>query len=135
MASPSSRTLSVSLACAPGAVYDFVADPLNLPIWAQGLGGAVRSCADGWIVDSPNGPLGLRFAPRNDFGVLDHWVRLRSGAVVYVPMRVIATAEGSEILFTLLRMPGMTDAAFAADAAQVQRDLEHLKRLLETRNA
>lgn len=128
------RTLSVSIARPADEVYRFVADPLNLPCWAEGLGGAVRKTADGWIVDTPNGPLDLRFAPQNDFGVLDHWVIVKPGDVVYVPMRVIANGAGSEILLTLLRMPGMSDAAFAADAAQVQRDLERLKRLLESRN-
>lgn len=128
------RTLSVSIARPADEVYRFVAEPLNLPCWAEGLGGAVRKTADGWIVDTPNGPLGLRFAPQNDFGVLDHWVSVKPGEVVYVPMRVIANGAGSEILLTLLRMPGMSDAAFAADAAQVQRDLESLKRLLESRN-
>lgn len=128
------RTLSVSIARPADEVYRFVADPLNLPCWAEGLGGAVQKTADGWIVDTPNGPLDLRFAPQNDFGVLDHWVGVKPGEVVYVPMRVIANGTGSEILLTLLRMPGMSDAAFAADAAQVQRDLERLKRLLESRN-
>lgn len=128
------RTLSVSIARPADEVYRFVADPLNLPCWAEGLGGAVRKTADGWIVDTPNGPLDLRFAPQNDFGVLDHWVSVKPGEVVYVPVRVIANGAGSEMLLTLLRMPGMSDAAFAADAAQVQRDLERLKRLLESRN-
>jgi len=132
---PASRTLSVSIARPAEAVYHFVADPRNLPRWAQGLGATVRKSANGWIVDSANGSVGLRFAPHNDFGVLDHWVTLESGTVVYVPMRVLANGADSEILFTLLRLPDMSDATFAADAAQVRRDLENLKRLLESRTA
>jgi len=132
---PASRTLSVSIARPVEVVYRFVADPLNLPRWADGLGATVRKSANGWIVDSANGPVGLRFAPHNDFGVLDHWVTLEAGAVVYVPMRVHANGADSEVLFTLLRQPGMSDATFAADAAQVQCDLENLKRLLESRSA
>lgn len=126
-----SRTLSISIARPVDEVYRFVAEPLNLPRWAGGLGGAVRKTGDGWIVDSVNGPLGLRFAPRNAFGVLDHWVSVAPGTEVYVPMRVIANGAGAEIVFTLFRTPGMSDADFSADAAQVQRDLEHLKRLVE----
>jgi len=126
-----SRTLSVSIARPADDVYGFVADPLNLPRWAEGLGSAVRETGDGWIVDSANGPIGLRLASRNAFGVLDHWVTVAPGVEVYVPMRVMANGAGAEIIFTLFRTPGMSDAAFAADAARVQRDLEHLKRLLE----
>ena len=132
---PASRTLSVSIARPVEEVYQFVADPLNLPRWAEGLGATVRKSASGWIMDSAMGPVGLRFAPHNDFGVLDHWVTLESGTVVYVPMRVHANGAHSEILFTLLRMPETSDATFAADAAQVKRDLENLKRLLESRHA
>jgi Polyketide cyclase / dehydrase and lipid transport len=126
-----SRTLSVSIARPVDEVYRFVADPLNLPRWAEGLGGAVRKSGEGWIVDSANGPLGLRFAACNALGVLDHWVSVAPGVEVYVPMRVIANGAGAEIVFTLFRTPEMSDVAFAADAALVQRDLEHLRRLLE----
>jgi hypothetical protein len=126
-----SRTLSVSIARSPQAVYDVVADPLNLPRWAGGLGSAVRKSADGWIVESANGPVGLRFAARNAFGVLDHWVNVGPGVEVYVPMRVIANGDASEVIFTLFQTLDMSAATFAADAALVQRDLDHLKRLLE----
>jgi hypothetical protein len=46
-------------------------------------------------------------------------------------MRVIANGEGSEVLFTLFRTAGMSDAQFAADAQWVERDLAELKRFLE----
>lgn len=104
------RTLSVSLARSPADVYAFVSDPTNLPRWAAGL--------------DPSLP--IRFAEKNAFGVLDHWVTLPDGAVVYVPVRVIANAEGSELLFTLFDAP-------ADDVATVERDLQALKTLLEAR--
>jgi hypothetical protein len=34
-------------------------------------------------------------------------------------------------MFTLLKTPGMTEEAFAADAAAVERDLQALRALLE----
>jgi hypothetical protein len=46
-------------------------------------------------------------------------------------MRVIPNGSGSEVLFTLVRAPGMTDQEFANDAQQVERDLAALKSLLE----
>ena len=46
-------------------------------------------------------------------------------------MRVVANGTGAEVMFTLLRTPGMTEDAFAADAAAVERDLKALKALLE----
>jgi hypothetical protein len=46
-------------------------------------------------------------------------------------MRVVPNGTGAEVTFLLFRTPDMTDAAFAADAAAVARDLNALKTLLE----
>jgi hypothetical protein len=73
----------------------------------------------------------VEFAPRNDFGVLDHWVTLPSGEINYNPVRVIADGDGSEVLFTVRRRAGMTDDDLARDAGTVQTDLDTLKKLLE----
>jgi hypothetical protein len=77
------------------------------------------------------GKVRIRFAERNDFGVLDHDVTLASGQTVHNPMRVVANADGSELVFTLFRRPEMSDDEFAADASAVERDLAALRRLLE----
>src|SRR3989337_1029201 len=117
-----SRTLSVTIACSPRKVYEFVSNPENLPRWAAGLGKSVRKSGAGWIVDTPQGSVKIRFAEKNDFGVLDHYVKLSSGVEVYVPMRVVPNGSGSEVIFTLFKMPDMTDEQFAKDAGMVERD-------------
>ena len=63
--------------------------------------------------------------------ILDHEVTLPSGETVYNPMRVIADGDGCEVVFTLRRQPGMTEADFSRDADLVLADLGALKRLLE----
>ncbi|HWM98698.1 MAG TPA: hypothetical protein VNO54_16785 [Streptosporangiaceae bacterium] len=73
----------------------------------------------------------IAFAARNDLGVLDHYLTLNSGEVIYVPMRVIADESGSEVVFTVRRRPGMTDDEFKADGDAVAADLARLKRVLE----
>ena len=125
------RTITVGVRRAAAEVYDFAADPANLPKWAGGLGAGVERSGDGWIVQSPQGPARLRFAPRNAFGVLDHYVSPAPGVEVYVAMRVVANGEGSEVIFTLFRQREMSDAQFAEDAALVRRDLDALRDLLE----
>lgn len=112
-------------------VYEFAVEPTNLPRWAPGLGTAVEQVDGRWFVQTPMGRLGLAFAPRNEFGVLDHDVSLPSGEVVYNPMRVIADGDGCEIVFTLRCREGVTDEEFAADAQAVAADLARLKRLME----
>lgn len=83
------------------------------------------------MVETADGPLGFRFVPRNELGVLDHAVRLPSGVEVFVPMRVVPNGDGSEVIFTLFQAPGMSDEKFAEDAAMVERDLRTLRRVLE----
>jgi hypothetical protein len=114
------------------AVYEFAAQPENLPRWAAGLGGSLEPGDGDWYVDGPLGRVKLRFVERNAFGVLDHYVTLPSGLECYNPLRVVANGTGCEVTFTLYRLPDMSDAAFDADAAAVARDLATLKALLET---
>jgi hypothetical protein len=128
-----SRHVSIWIEAAPEAVYEYTADPHTWPKWAAGLAeGGLRQAADGWVADSPMGQVTVEFAPPNEFGVLDHVVRL--GEAVYNPLRVIPAGIGeprSEVVFTVRRRPGMTEEQFDADAAAVAADLETLRRLLE----
>jgi hypothetical protein len=130
-----SRHVSVWIDAAPEAVYEFAAHPQTWPQWAAGLAeGGLRQTADGWVADSPMGQVTVEFAPPNEFGVLDHVVRLPSGEAVYNPLRVIPGGldeAGCEVVFTVRRQSGMTDAQFNADASAVAADLATLRRLVE----
>jgi hypothetical protein len=123
--------ISASINRPPDEVYAFVSNPENLPKWATGLGGSIRKVNDDWIADAPMGKVKIKFAEENKFGILDHEVVLSSGVTMYNPMRVIANGAGSEIFFTLIRHPGMSDVKFAEDAKWVEKDLRLLKELLE----
>lgn len=114
-------------------VYAYTSDPANLPMWASGLGTSVEVVNGQWVAESPMGRVVVAFAPRNDYGVLDHDVTLPSGATVRNPMRVIADGAGCDVVFTLRRGPGTSDRDFARDAARVAVDLAMLKRVLEER--
>ena len=114
-------------------VYEYAVDPTNVPEWAPGLGTSVENVDGTWFVESPMGRVGLTFAERNTFGVLDHEVTLPTGDVVYNPMRVMPDVDGCEVVFVLRRRPGMSDDDFERDAAAVTADLGRLKRVVETR--
>ena len=126
-----SRHLSVSIDRPLSEVYAFASDPLNLPRWASGLGGAVERDGKGWAVETVQGRVGLTFAPQNEYGVLDHVVRTPTGETVYMPARVIADGDACEVVFTLRRTPGMTDAELDRDTALVTADLALLKQVVE----
>jgi hypothetical protein len=125
-----SRQIGVSISTSAALAYAFLAEPLNFPQWASGLG-ALHEAGGQWIAATPDGPMRVRFAEKNTFGVLDHWVSPQSGAEIYIPLRVIANGAGCELVFTLFRQPGMSQEKFEADAAWVERDLLAAKKLLE----
>jgi len=126
-----SRHVSRVVSAPPAAVYAFAANPDNLPRWAAGLAGSeVVRQGDDLLVDSPMGRVTVRFAPPNEYGVVDHDVVLPSGDTVTNPLRVLAHPAGSEIVFTL-RQFHMTDEEFARDAAAVEADLDRLRQLVE----
>lgn len=127
-----SQNLSVSINRDASDVYNFVCVPENFPRWASGLGKSLKNVNGEWIAETPQGPVQVRFTERNEFGILDHWVSLKSGLRIYIPMRVIANGNGCELIFTLFRLPDMSDEKFTADAEWVMHDLTSLKNLLES---
>jgi len=129
------RTISTSIDIPVSVVYDFIAEPSNLPRWSFFVRSAKRD-GDVWQVATQGGVALMRFVGRNDFGVVDHRVRSETGAAeIYVPLRVVANGHGSEVMFTVFRLPEMDDTAFENDVALVQKDLANLKSVLESGNA
>jgi hypothetical protein len=123
--------LAVSIDRTAAEVYDYARDPAHLPEWAAGLAGGIARVDGEWVADSPMGPVVVRFAEVNPFGVLDHDVTLPDGTTVTNPLRVLPDGAGCEVVFTLRRAPDTTDEAFDADAAAVTADLATLKRVVE----
>jgi hypothetical protein len=126
-----SKTLSVSIKRKPDEVYEFILNPENLPKWAPAFSQSVRKSEAEWIVETPEGPMKIRFVERNKLGVLDHYVSLTTGQEILNPMRVIPNGSGSEVMFTLFQLPHMSDKKFSEDTGLVERDLRTLKNVLE----
>ncbi len=128
-----SRHISVWINRSAADVYRYAADPTHLPAWAAGLAcGEVTKVGDNWVVQSPMGTVGVEFAPANGLGVLDHVVTMPGGESVFNPLRVVpAGPEWSELVFTLRRRLGMSEAEYQRDADAVAADLATLKLLLE----
>lgn len=128
-----SRHVSTYIARSVAEVYAYAADPANLPAWAPGLLKSVEKVDGQWVAESDMGRILLDWAPDNAFGVLDHHVTVPSGETFYNPMRVTALGEGSEVVFSVRRQVGMSDAEFDRDCAAVQADLDALRDILEAR--
>jgi len=125
------RYIGLGINCPPDKAYEFASNPTNLPLWATGLGGSVTKEGNAWIAESPMGRITIWFVKENEFGVLDHDVTLPSGQSFHNPMRIAKNGDGCEVIFTLYRLPGVTDDAFEKDAATIEGDLKKLKAILE----
>jgi hypothetical protein len=102
-----------------------------MPIWASGLANGLEPDGEDWIAHGVLGNVKVSFVPSNEFGVIDHTVTIESGLRVYNALRIVPNGDGCEVMFTLLRVPGMSDVQFEADATHVQKDLVTLKTLME----
>lgn len=125
--------LSVSINRHANDVYAFIANPENLPQWAAGLATSVQKTATPniWLVSRGGVQASVRFTEKNKFRVADHYVTNGTNPEVYIPIRVLEHNAGSEVVFTLFRLPGMTDDEFKRDMGAVQKDLETIKKIME----
>ncbi|MEI8175417.1 MAG: SRPBCC family protein [Candidatus Omnitrophota bacterium] len=126
-----SRTLTITIDSPAARVYDFIRNPGNIPLWATTFCRAVKKTRGAWIIETAQGPLKLRIAKKNRYGILDHYISQASAAEVFVPLRVMPNGKGSEVVFTLFQRPGMTDKDLRKDAGLVRKDLLTLKRVME----
>jgi hypothetical protein len=126
------RHISIGIDRPPLEVYVYASDAGNLPAWASGIGDSIEFVDGEWVVDSPGGRLIIAFAAPNALGVLDHVVTMNTGETFYNPMRVIESGDGSEVVFSLYRPPGVGDEEYETDAATIAKDLATLKGILES---
>jgi len=126
-----SRTVSISIKRRPEEVYEYLVDPANFPKWSVFIK-EIRKEGNEWIATTPESTVRIRFTLRNEFRILDHYVTVSPQLQVYVPMRVLASPENdSEVIFTVFRLPGMSEEQYKDDIEMVLTDLARLKRVLE----
>lgn len=125
------RHISQTIHRNPSDIAVFAGNPANLPQWAAGLSEGIRNDAGRWITDSPMGEVEVSFRSGIEFGILDHDVIFPDGTSVHNPLRVLHNDDVSEVVFTVYRLPNVSDEEFARDTEAVQKDLERLRDVLE----
>jgi hypothetical protein len=131
MTTPEALHIGISIDAPFDRAYTFAAQPENFPKWAAGLSQSLHRVAGDWIARTPLGDAVVRFSEPNSFGVLDHRVTIEGQPEIYIPLRMIDSGTGTEVVLTLFRQPSMDDDAFTHDANLVRADLRALKELLE----
>jgi uncharacterized protein YndB with AHSA1/START domain len=127
-----SRHIAVHVDRPVAQVYAYASAPSHLPDWAPGLCTSIAPLGDHWLAESAMGSIIVRYAAPNPYGVIDHDVVLESGETFHNPVRVLPHDDGAEVVFTLRRQAGMSDADFDGDSAAVLADLVALKGVLES---
>jgi uncharacterized protein YndB with AHSA1/START domain len=116
------ETRSITIAAAPEAVLDVVADARRLPEWAPRFAQAVRPDGDEWLVDTGAGELRIALRVSRELGTVD---LLRPGGPPRGAfLRVVPNHDGAELLFTLFFPDGTGEAAVAEQMATVEAELQ-----------
>jgi hypothetical protein len=124
-------TVSISINARPDKIYKFVSAVRNGLKWGKTQCRSVKKAGGKWIMETPQGPVGIRIAKRNSLGILDHYIKPVGRGEVLVPIRVVPNGQGSEVIFTVFRQPWLSAKSYAGDIELVMKDLKCLKKLME----
>ena len=127
-----SETVTVTIRRPYAEDYDFLAEPLNFTRWASEPGAQMEPFDGDWLVDLPRGRSVIRFAPRNNFGVLDYQVFKpgEDGGPV-TPVRLVPNERGATLALIWFQKTGVSDEQFRSELEWIASDLNRLKTLLE----
>ena len=116
---------SITIAAAPATVFDYVADPRNLPGWAPAFASAVRPDGDRWIVTNDAGVFPILVRASAEHGTVDlvSAADRDRGAV----SRVLRNGDGAENQFTLFFPDGTDEAAVEQQMTTVEQELEAVR--------
>lgn len=127
------KTFSVTIERGTDEVYEYMTNPANFAEWAVSFCRSVGRTGGGWTIETAEGPMSLRFADGNPYGIMDHYVRAEAGNEKPNPARVIPDASGSKVIFTVFQAEDEADRQHAMAFRNVEEDLLALKRVLEQR--
>lgn len=128
------KTIGISIKRPAEVVYEFLLEPTNFTKWAFAHGAAMTHLGgQDWAVETTVGPRTIRFAKRNDFMVLDHFILRHEGDTPHpIGMRIIPNGEGAELVYIYFQRADVSEAEWNSTFEWVNADLLALKSLLET---
>ncbi|MHA6296939.1 SRPBCC family protein [Devosia sp. CAU 1758] len=130
-----SHTIVVQIAVPVASVRAYMADPRNYAEWAAVYPETYRQLDTGdWTAEVRFGGVRhIRFSAPNEDGILDHAVFRPGEEPVWMPMRAVPDEQGTELSFTFIQRPDMSQEAFRSTIEWITTDLLVLKTVLETR--
>lgn len=132
MPTMTTETVRITIDAPFDTVVSDLADPLTHPEWAtEFFAGPVRSAGNGeYTVAVPRmgGDVRMTLDTDGAAGRIDLFLApLGASFGPPLPIRVVPNGDGVDVLFTLARFPGQSDADWAEGLASMKRELDHLK--------
>jgi hypothetical protein len=124
-------TFSISIDRDARAVYRFISDPQNLPKWASAFSRSVLPNGADWVMQTRKGSRMVLFHPAKSSDVRSHQVYSTPVIEHYIPVRVLASSSGSDVLLVLFHRPDITGEASQGEIFSATDALIKLKRQLE----
>jgi hypothetical protein len=138
VATTRSDTRAVTIDVPANEVFEFVADPENLPRWAVGFCRAIRRDKEApgrWIVTTTHGDLPIRYVTDAALGVIDFYLSPAPGVEAAAFSRIVPNGAGAEYIFTQFQAPGMPDEVFDGQVRALVEELQVLRGLIGARAA
>jgi hypothetical protein len=125
------RILTVTVKVPLDFAYEFARHAENFPKWAARLA-TLTHTEEGWVGNTPQGDVRVHFAPENEFGVLDHSIKMEGQPEAYIPVRMVQNGNGTQVELMLFRRGELSDDDFEKQTALFKADLHSLKMILKT---
>lgn len=130
-------TVTVTIDAPYEQVAAYVADPARAHEWATEFYAEPMRPAEGgeWLATVPmmGGEVRFRQEVALEHGVIDMFLAPKDGPWgPPLPVRLLRNGSGADVLWTLTRFPGTPDEAWQAGLDSMRRELEHLKKTLES---
>lgn len=106
-------TQTVTIPASSLEAFAYLAEPENLPRWAVGFARGIRRDGEGWVVQTAQGEMPIRYVTDEERGTIDFHMTVAPGVEIVAYSRILPNGEGAEYLFTQFQFPGMPDEVFA----------------------
>lgn len=116
----------------PEKVFEYIADPKNLPRWTKAFSYADDKKA---VLETPNGKLevGLEVKASKEFGVIDWYMTMPDGNVGAAYSRVTRNGNHSVYTFVLMAPPGpveQVEGTLKQQMLLLQEEMQNLQKIL-----
>ncbi|WP_424989416.1 SRPBCC family protein [Flagellimonas sp.] len=127
---------SIAINADPKKVFEFVAEPANVPKWAIGFSDVKDNTA---YMQTPNGKMqvGLKMSSNRALGTVDTVMEMPDGSIGKAYSRVIPNDEGQSTIFSFVLMAPpvpleLLEGTLEEQRKQLAEELQLLKKILES---